>query len=347
MAKVFQRVVTIMLENTMRASALSNPYLSNLRKKGVFLTNAQGVTHPSQPNYMCMVSGDTIGIVDDENHYVKGFYGHENQAGHSLPNITDLMEAHNLSWKAYAENLTDAYKEELQQHWKDTLEVTTKNQAIKAENKAAEEAYEVERAIEPSTPAPTPKPLLPLPAWPAEEFPFTRRHIPFLSFPSIVANPDRLAKVVNAKEFLCDRRSDENYLSNLPHYSFYTPNLINDGHSLPNGGYTDKKYYNEAGEDTAQIDQIATFLEKLLGNDPLSLFPPETLIVITFDEAYPYQNDYGIYTLLLGDFLEPGTVNTEPVNHFNLLATIEENFGVGNMKRNDAIAKPYWFIRQS
>lgn len=332
MAKVFQRVVTIMLENTMRASALSNPYLSNLRKKGVFLTNAQGVTHPSQPNYICMVSGDTIGIVDDNNHYVQGFYQHPNKAGQSLPNITDLLEAHNLSWKAYAEKLTPEYKAQLPGHLKETIDINRENKAIEEYNKNNPDS---------------PKDLLPLPAWPEEVFPFTRRHIPFLSFPSIIANPDRLAKVVNAEEFLADRQSDENYLSNLPHYSFYTPDLINDGHTLADGTYTDKRYYNEAGENTAQIDQIATFLENLLGNDPLSLFPPETLIVITFDEAYPYQNDYGIYTLLLGDFLEPGTVNTEPVNHFNLLATIEENFGVGNMKRNDAIAKPYWFIRQS
>jgi len=30
---------------------------------------------------------------------------------------------------------------------------------------------------------------------------------------------------------------------------------------------------------------------------------------------------------------------------YNLLATIAENFGVGNMKRNDAIARLYWFMR--
>ncbi|PON15114.1 hypothetical protein C2W62_25535 [Candidatus Entotheonella serta] len=68
-------------------------------------------------------------------------------------------------------------------------------------------------------------------------------------------------------------------------------------------------------------------------------------IVITFDEAYPYPFHYGIYTLLLGDFLEPGTINSEPVNHYNLLRSIEDNFGLGTLKRHDTIARPYWFLR--
>ena len=43
MGKVFERVVIVFLENTLRSSALANPYLNALRKKGVFMTNAQGV----------------------------------------------------------------------------------------------------------------------------------------------------------------------------------------------------------------------------------------------------------------------------------------------------------------
>lgn len=324
MAKAFERVVIVMLENTMRASALANPYLNRLRKKGVFLTNAQGVTHPSQPNYMCMVSGDTVGIVDDNNHYVNWFAGHPVEEGYSLPNITDVLEAHNLSWKCYAEDLTDEYKAQLPIHLVETIKVVEENKVIKKENKDNG----------------TDNPLKPTPDWPTETFPFTRRHVPFLSFPGIVGNPKRFAKVVNADQFEEDLKN-----GTLPHYSLYVPNLINDGHTLPNGHYVDKAFYKDLGGDTAQIDQIAAFLNCFLGDDPVNKFPPETLIVLTFDEAYPYQFDYGIYTLLLGDFLQAGTTNSDPVNHYNLLATVEDNFGVGNMKRNDAIARPYWFLR--
>ena len=313
MAKVFERIVIVMLENTMRASALANPYLNALRKKGAFMTNAQGVTHPSQPNYLCMVAGDTLGIVDDDNHYVRWFYGHPTKEGYSLPNIADLLEAHNLSWKCYAEDLTDEYKVQLPENLKKYMEYI------------ANKPHHSDAGFE---------------DWPEEKFPFTRRHVPFLSFPSIVGNPDRLAKVVNAEEFNTDLANND-----LPHYSLYVPNLINDGHTLPDGNYVDRKFYKDLGSNTAQIDQIAAFLQSFLGDDPLQKFPPETLIVLTFDEAYPYQYDYGIYTLLLGDFLQAGSINSEPVNHYNLLATIEENFDIGNMKRNDAIAQPYWFVR--
>jgi acid phosphatase len=74
MGKVFERVVVVFLENTMRSSALANDYLNGLRQKGVFMTNAQGVTHPSQPNYIATVAGDTMGIADDEAHYVEWYW---------------------------------------------------------------------------------------------------------------------------------------------------------------------------------------------------------------------------------------------------------------------------------
>ena len=90
---------------------------------------------------------------------------------------------------------------------------------------------------------------------------------------------------------------------------------------------------------------MANFLQSFLSDDPVSKFPPETLIVITFDEAYPYPFDYGIYTLLIGDFLEAGTINSDPVNHYSLLRSIEDNFGLGSLKRHDAMARPYWFLR--
>ena len=76
-----------------------------------------------------------------------------------------------------------------------------------------------------------------------------------------------------------------------------------------------------------------------------SSITPWQVIVLTFDEAYPYAFDYSIYTLLIGDFLEAGTTHSEPVNHYNLLRSVEENFGLGTLKRKDAIARPYWFLR--
>ena len=70
-------------------------------------------------------------------------------------------------------------------------------------------------------------------------------------------------------------------------------------------------------------------MQNLLGDDPIAKFPPETLVVITFDESYPYHADYGTYTVLLGDMLQAGTTRTEPCNHYSILRTVEDNFGLG------------------
>jgi len=172
---------------------------------------------------------------------------------------------------------------------------------------------------------------------PPNEGNFARKHVPFLSFPNIVTDPHRLSKIVNAEQFEKDLAD-----GNLPHYSWYTPNLINDGHSLT--PEQEKKDRNDENRHL-NIENIAAFLENFLGDDPIAKFPPETLVVITFDEAYPYHDPYEIYTLLIGDMLPAGTRRTEPYNHYSLLRSVEINFGLGSLKRNDATATPYWFLR--
>jgi hypothetical protein len=41
------------------------PYMQSLIQKGALFTNAHGVTHPSQPNYLALFSGSTQGVTDD------------------------------------------------------------------------------------------------------------------------------------------------------------------------------------------------------------------------------------------------------------------------------------------
>ncbi len=41
------------------------PYLTDLAHQGVNLTDAHGETHPSQPNYVALLSGSTHGVTDD------------------------------------------------------------------------------------------------------------------------------------------------------------------------------------------------------------------------------------------------------------------------------------------
>lgn len=167
---------------------------------------------------------------------------------------------------------------------------------------------------------------------------FARKHVPFLSFPNIIQNAARSANIVDAQQFHLDLAA-----GTLPTYSWYTPNVINDGHTLDPAEAN--KDPNDQDRHT-NIDNVAAFLHNFLGDDPLTRFPPETLIVITFDEAYPYHDSYEIYSLLIGDMLAAGTARSEPYNHYNLLRSVEDNFGLGSLKRNDAVAAPYWFLRR-
>jgi hypothetical protein len=285
MARAFERIVIVMLENATRDAVLANPYMNRLRKQGVFLKNSYGLTHSSQPNYIAMIGGDTFGFCNDCHGWVQWIY---DSNGPPITSIVDLIESHkpSITWKAYAEDLLPT-------------DVVAHN------------------------------PI------PDDHGYFARKHVPFLSYPAIVTDPTRAAKIVNAQD------NFEKDLANnaLPNFSFYTPNLINDGHSLPSDASV-----RLAPDDGRNIENIALFLEKFLSLDPLLKFPPETLIVLTFDEAYPYYLDYNIYTLLIGDMLQAGTTRMEPYTHYSLLRSIEMNFHLGSLGRNDASATPYWFL---
>jgi len=89
--KWFDRIVVINLENSDFADAENDHYLSVLAEKGVLLTQYSGVTHPSQPNYIAQVYGDTHNITDDSWYDIKG------------KSLVDLLEAKDVSWKAYQE----------------------------------------------------------------------------------------------------------------------------------------------------------------------------------------------------------------------------------------------------
>jgi Phosphoesterase family len=175
-------------------------------------------------------------------------------------------------------------------------------------------------------------PAAPVPDSPPGNPNFARRHVPFLSYPKVMrtSGPSRIVPAVPTFE-------NDLAAGTLPEYCFYTPNLIRDGHSLANGQKAEP-------DDGTNVDNIAGFLKGFLGDNPLTRFPPETPIVITFDESYPYEEDYGIYTLLIGDMLEAGTTRTEPYNHYSLLRSVEVNFGLGTLGRNDLGARPYWFL---
>lgn len=143
---------------------------------------------------------------------------------------------------------------------------------------------------------------------------YARRHNPFISFKSVYGNVSVCAKIVNATELDTDLNA-----GTLPQYSFYTPNVRNDGHDT--GIFFGGEY-------------LTRFLAPRLNK-----FPQKTLVVVTFDEDGGEENNR-IYTLLVGDMVQSNTTDNSSHTVYSLVRTIEDNWGMGNMGRNDVNATP-------
>jgi acid phosphatase len=81
-----------------------------------------------------------------------------------------------------------------------------------------------------------------------------------------------------------------------------------------------------------------TFVTPLLNN---TTFMNKTLLVITFDENETYTIKNNVWTLLLGDVVPPslrGTTDDTFYTHYSLLSTIQNNWGLYNLGRNDVVA---------
>lgn len=87
-----EHVVVVVFENTNAGSALAQKNFKAFAVQGVLFSQMQAETHPSQGNYVAMVSGGLQGVTGD------GVY--ELQA----PTIADLIEKKGLTWKMYAED---------------------------------------------------------------------------------------------------------------------------------------------------------------------------------------------------------------------------------------------------
>jgi hypothetical protein len=94
-------VVIVIEENHSYKQIVGNtteaPYMQSLIKRGALFTNAHGVTHPSQPNYLALFSGSMQGVTDDA--CLKPF---------NAPNLASSLIKANLTFTGYSENLPKA-----------------------------------------------------------------------------------------------------------------------------------------------------------------------------------------------------------------------------------------------
>jgi hypothetical protein len=160
---------------------------------------------------------------------------------------------------------------------------------------------------------------------------YARKHVPFLSFRKVQqTRADHIIAVDPAdpnNRFVADARS-----GNLPNYAFYSPNLDDDGH--------DPVWPPSTG-----LAKASKWLQDFLTHR----FPPalrkDTLVVVTYDESYAREPTNRIYTVLLGDSVKPAAEQNPadldvPYTHYDVLRTIEENFGLNPLAESDRTARP-------
>jgi hypothetical protein len=245
----FERVVHIVFENADLEDAMAQPEFARLARAGAWLQDFRGVTHPSQPNYIAMIAGSTMGVRLDGNVDLEGRH------------LGDLLRERGMTWKAYAQGYPG-------------------------------NCYLGKRLGN-----------------------YVRKHVPFLSFKNVQNNPQECARVVPAERFFEDVRRGE-----LPEYSMFIPDLVDDGHDT----------------DAAHAARwfSATFGAVLAD----SALVRNTLFVVTYDESRSYIGSNRIYTVLFGANVVPGARMASRADHYSVLRMIQEGFGLGSLGKEDARA---------
>jgi len=152
---------------------------------------------------------------------------------------------------------------------------------------------------------------------------YVRKHNPFISFKRVQETPELCAKVVNADELSVDA----NY-GTVPQLVYFTPNMDDDGHD------TTVRY---------ATSWLEKFMKTYLHHPKMKR---RTLFFITFDERENYQDgkedgENKVFTLMLGDVMRKGRGrrNNRRFDHYDMLRTVEENWGLGTLGREDKKAK--------
>jgi phosphatidylinositol-3-phosphatase len=178
---------------------------------------------------------------------------------------------------------------------------------------------------------------------------YMRKHNPFVFFDSLRASGQCQANDVGFDQLAGDLQST----ATTPNLSFIVPNQCNDGHdacpsSFPIG--------NPIADDQDGLRQIDAFLRKWVPQITASpAYKQDGLLIVTFDEAVettaccneqpgPADPNPGSYvagmpapgggntgTVLLSPFVKPGSVNINEYNHYSLLRSLEDLFGVSHL----------------
>jgi len=159
---------------------------------------------------------------------------------------------------------------------------------------------------------------IPSPAFVGDDYPYMQKHDPFVYYDNIRTDPAQFANVVPYTRLAVDLASAQT----TPAFGWITPNMIDDMHDGT----------------VAQGDAwLSTAIPAILASDAFTL--EKSLLFITWDENDDSPGNQ-IATLVIADDIPPGYISQVPYNHYSLLRTIEESWGLAPLTGNDAAAVP-------
>jgi hypothetical protein len=324
------------------------PYLAKtLRAEGALLPQYYGTGHASLDNYIAMMGGQasTLQTSNDCNTY-EDFHqtgtapdgqvtGHGCVYPASVKTLANQLMAAGLTWKGYMEDMGNNPSREAAVCGHpplDRLDLTQEAQAPSA-------------------------------AVPHGDM-YATRHDPFMYFHSVIDTPDCKKDVVKLRELKTDLRS----LATTPNFSFITPNLCSDGHDSPcaNGKPGGLKSINVFLQKWIPMIMhsaaykkdgliIITFDEG--GDGKVQRVGKRIVVTVAGASCCRQQEGPNLGrkypnvitrvsrgrqitvktlsfggdrpgALLLSKYIRPGTVSNVPYNHYSLLKSLEEIFGI-------------------
>lgn len=286
------------------------PNLTHLAQSYGYAWRFYAERHPSEPNYVAILGGDTFGIGDDDAFWCKpgskdiacphaadpGYRDHTVAA----PSLASQLAQHGLSWKGYFEDIPAGGS----RVWRSPTQ---------ASNGKPAGLYAV-------------------------------KHNGFMNFRDVQNDPDLVRKTVGFDALARDLAAGD-----MPNYAEIVPNQCNDMHGLPAGANVPADCTYDAGDKLiSRGDATAGRLVAQIQHSPVWSKPGNTAIVITFDEGDPTHsgghadgccgatpadpdNPGGgwIATIVITNHGPRALTDLNPYNHYSLLRTTEDAFGIG------------------
>ncbi|MDT7785331.1 MAG: phosphatidylinositol-3-phosphatase [Pseudonocardiales bacterium] len=315
-------VFTIVLENKDFAKtygpASAVPFLAkDIRAQGALVTNYFGVAHPSQPNYIAMISGQppTPSTQADcqSNKVFAGppefvqddiFKGDTCTYPSEVRTLADQLDDAKLTWKGYMEDMGDDPARESA-----TCGAPPENAADPTQRATAKDQY-------------------------------AARHNPFVYFKRLLAaGGDGVSPCQSHVVNLTELANDVKATATTPNFSFIVPDLCSDGHDATCANTQQAGGY-------AGINEFLRRVVPVIETAPA--FKQDGLLIITFDEAEadataccgnpsgPNVAQAGgsgpgggrVGAVVVGPAVKPGIFVNTPMSHYGYLRSMEDFFGL-------------------